>query len=483
MEVIKPYSTYKDSGIPWLGEVPKHWIEFKPKTIGYLFGGLTGKKGDDFKIEKEINISPFIPFTNIANNFIIDKNKLAFVKTLENEKQNLVQKNDLLFLMSSENFEDIGKTSLLNDEIDGLYLNSFCKGFRIEDSNFYPKFLNYIFSADVNRKRLSVEARGFTRINLKIGKVNDLAMFAPANISEQTAIANFLDYKTAKIDRFIFKKKQLIKLLNEQKAAIINDAVTKGLNPNAKMKPSGIEWLGVIPEHWEVRKLKYVANCFPSNIDKHSKEGEKQVRLCNYTDVYKNDFITNDMNLMIATATDDQIEKFSLKIGDVIITKDSETANDIAVPAVVKEELENIVCGYHLSVLRPYSKLIGEYLFRVLQCKPINIQFEVCSNGVTRVGLGVYDMKKAQIPVPPLSEQTAIVSHIEKETSIITKTIATIEKEIALVQEYRTALIAEAVTGKIDVREYEVPSFEEDKEYAEMEEEMVLVAEEEINLD
>ena len=92
-------------------------------------------------------------------------------------------------------------------------------------------------------------------------------------------------------------------------------------------------------------------------------------------------------------------------------------------------------------------------------------------------------MKKAQIPVPPLSEQTAIISHIEKETSIITKTIATIEKEIALVQEYRTALIAEAVTGKIEVREYKVPSFEEDKEYAEMEEDMGLVAEEEINLD
>ena len=281
-----------------------------------------------------------------------------------------------------------------------------------------------------------------------------------ALIPEQAAIAAFLDYKTAKIDRFIRKKKQLIKLLNEQKAGIINDAVTKGLDPNAKMKPSGIEWLGDIPEHWEVRKLKYVADCFPSNIDKHTKEDEKKVRLCNYTDVYKNDFITNDMSLMVATATDEQIEKFSLQIGDVIITKDSETANDIAVPAYVKEELENVVCGYHLSVLRPFSNLDGEYLFRVLQCKPINIQFEVCSNGVTRVGLGVYDMKKAQIPIPPLPEQIAIVSYVEKETATINKTIAAIEKEIALVQEYRTALIAEAVTGKIDVRGYEIPIME-----------------------
>ncbi len=239
------------------------------------------------------------------------------------------------------------------------------------------------------------------------------------------------------------------------------------LKPYTQYKPSGIAWLGDIPVHWEVRKLKYVADCFPSNIDKHTREGEKQVRLCNYTDVYKNDYIINDMSLMLATATDEQIEKFSLKSGDVVITKDSETANDIAVPAVVKEELENIVCGYHLSVLRPHSKLFGEYLFRVLQCKPINIQFELCSNGVTRVGLGVYDMKKAKIPIPPLSEQTAIVAHIETETAIINKTIATIEKEITLVQEYRTALIAEAVTGKIDVRGYELPTLAEADEDSE----------------
>jgi len=254
--------------------------------------------------------------------------------------------------------------------------------------------------------------------------------------------------------------------------------VTKGLNPNAKTKPSGIEWLGDIPEHWEVRKLKYVAECFPSNIDKHSKEDEKQVRLCNYTDVYKNDFITNDMSLMLATATDEQIKKFSLKIGDVIITKDSETANDIANPALVIEDLENVVCGYHLSVLRPYSKLFGEYLFRVLQCKPINIQFELCSNGVTRVGLGVYDMKKAQIPIPPLHEQKLIVTHIEKETAIISKTIVTIEKEIALVQEYRTAIITEAVTGKIDVSNYELGVMNDElEELTELEEEQEIETE------
>lgn len=455
MQEIKPYEKYKDSGIAWLGKIPEYWQISKAKHI--LF-------------QKKQTLNPILNCGSISFGKIVYKD------------------NDRVPIETKATYQELLKGEFL---INPLNLNFDLKSLRTglstidvvvstgyivlqNNINFNKNYLKWLLHQfDVSfMKTLGDGVR--QTLSYTEFKNTDLPYIS---VSEQTTIANFLDYKTAKIDRFIFKKKQLIKLLNEQKAGIINDAVTKGLNPNAKMKPSGIEWLGDIPEHWEVRKLKYVANCFPSNIDKHSKDGEKQVRLCNYTDVYKNDFITNDMNLMVATATDDQIEKFSLQIGDVIITKDSETANDIAVPALVKEELENVVCGYHLSVLRPYSKLIGEYLFRVLQCKPINIQFEVCSNGVTRVGLGVYDMKKAQIPVPPLSEQTAIVSHIEKETAIITKTIATIEKEMALVQEYRTALIAEAVTGKIDVREYKVPSFEFDKEYAEIEEELSLVAE------
>jgi type I restriction enzyme S subunit len=221
-----------------------------------------------------------------------------------------------------------------------------------------------------------------------------------------------------------------------------------------------------------------LADINPSNVDKHSKEGEKTVRLCNYTDVYKNDYITDDMNFMIATASDEQIERFTLSQNDVIITKDSETANDIAVPAYVKETLNNVVCGYHLSVMRPRNRIIGEFLLRVLQSKLINIQFEVNANGVTRVGLGTYGQRNPKIPVPPLQEQNQIVEYIHKETQNIYNTVATIEKEIALVQEYRTALIAEAVTGKIDVRDFEVPGIGEIEEN-EMEEELSMVEEDE----
>jgi type I restriction enzyme S subunit len=114
-------------------------------------------------------------------------------------------------------------------------------------------------------------------------------------------------------------------------------------------KDSGIEWIGEIPEHWRVKRLKYIADVSPSNVDKKAKEDQSEVLLCNYVDVYKNEFITKELSFMKATASDAQIEKFTLSQGDVLLTKDSEDPEDIANPALVREELENVICGYHLT--------------------------------------------------------------------------------------------------------------------------------------
>ncbi len=213
----------------------------------------------------------------------------------------------------------------------------------------------------------------------------------------------------------------------------------------SEYKDSGVEWLGDIPKHWKVNRLGYIANCFPSNVDKHSKVNEKEVRLCNYTDVYKNDFITDDMSLMKATATDDQIKKFTLEKGDIVITKDSETASDIAVPTYISEELTNVICGYHLSVIKPYSIMYGKYLFRALQAKIFNIQFELCSNGITRVGLGVSDLKKGQFLVPPLKEQTAIAEFLDRKTALIDQAINIKQEQIKLLKERKQGLIYQAI--------------------------------------
>lgn len=182
---------------------------------------------------------------------------------------------------------------------------------------------------------------------------------------EQDQIVAYLRAQDAHIARFIKAKRDLIKLLTEQKLRIIDHAVTRGLDEEVALRPSGIEWLGEVPEHWEVALIKHITDVRFSGVDKHFHDHETPVRLCNYTDVYKNDRITNDMDLMRATATAAEIARLTLKAGDVILTKDSETPDDIGVPAWVPEDLPGVVCAYHLGLLRPVSdRVLGEFLFR-----------------------------------------------------------------------------------------------------------------------
>ena len=208
--------------------------------------------------------------------------------------------------------------------------------------------------------------------------------------------------------------------------------------------------IGKIPEHWSSKKLKYVSNTLPSNIDKKSKEGESIIFLCNYMDVYRNEFITDDITFMKATASDIQIEKFLLKNGDVLVTKDSEDPKDIAVPALVTKNYENVVCGYHLTRIRPKHEILGRYLFRLLQAKPFNSYFEVNAKGVTRFGLGTEAFLNFEILVPTIQEQTAIANFLDHKTAQIDLSIEKGQQLIELLQEQRAAIINEAVTKGIN---------------------------------
>ena len=213
----------------------------------------------------------------------------------------------------------------------------------------------------------------------------------------------------------------------------------------------GLPWKLEIPSHWQRKCLKHLAVVRPSNVDKKSVEGQVSVRLCNYVDVYKNDFITSDMDFMEASATDGQIAAFSLKPGDVIITKDSESWDDIAVPAYVQEELPGVVCGYHLALVRSKSKTVdGEYLFRCFSAEGICDQFRIAANGITRFGLGAEAINDALIPLPTLEEQLAIATFLNRETAKIDALIAKKERLIGLLLEKRTALISHAVTKGLD---------------------------------
>ena len=219
----------------------------------------------------------------------------------------------------------------------------------------------------------------------------------------------------------------------------------------SKYKDSEIEWIGEIPVHWEVIKLKYVSDTKPSNVDKKTKEGESAVLLCNYTDVYNNDFITSKLTFMKASASDAQIEKFTLNVDDVILTKDSEDPTDIAIPALVSEKIDNLVCGYHLTLVKPEKEFLnGKYLFRLFESNDFNISFQLEANGITRFGIGSESFTNVPILLPSPQEQTQIANFLDQKTTELDTSIEQLEQLIRLLQEERIGLINEAVTKGIN---------------------------------
>lgn len=227
------------------------------------------------------------------------------------------------------------------------------------------------------------------------------------------------------------------------------------LNPKHKpypaYKPSGVERLREVPAHWEVQRLRYTSEMRVSNVDKHTKADELPVYLCNYADVYNNEHITSRIGFMPATATSVEIARFRLEIGDVLITKDSETWDDIGVPALVEHVADDLICGYHLALLRPVrSVLYGGYLLRALQSPVVSCQLHVEAKGVTRYGLTHDSIKSVLLPIPSLAEQRAIAAFLDQETAKIDALVSEKERLVELLQEKRTALISHTVTRGLD---------------------------------
>lgn len=214
---------------------------------------------------------------------------------------------------------------------------------------------------------------------------------------------------------------------------------------------NGADLLASIPNGWRRVPLKTTSDFAISNVDKHSFDDELPVRLCNYTDVYKNDRVSPDMDLMAATATPQEIERFRLEVGDVVITKDSESWNDIAIPAYVEGAADDFVCGYHLAFIRPRKNILdGRFLFRCLQSRPVALQLELEATGVTRYGLPKDAIGLAVLPLPPLPMQRRIADYLDRETARIDGLIAEKERMLALLEEKRAALISRVVTGGLD---------------------------------
>jgi type I restriction enzyme S subunit len=395
---------------------------------------------------------PAIRSLNVKDGRLTDE-ELVFFSEEDNRKlaKTRIYKDDVVIVRTGQT----GACAVVDERFDGAN----CIDLIIvrQSRHLRSKFLQYFLASGEAAAEITMSSNGAIQQHFNIGLVREIGLLQPS-VGEQDAILAFLDRETAKIDRLMEVRRKQMERLQEQRTAVIHHAVTKGLNPNSKMKPSRVEWLGEIPSHWEEQPLWTVARMQVSNVDKHSLPGEQSVRLCNYVDVYKNEKIEGNLEFMEATATPAEIRKFGLQLGDVIITKDSEDPHDIAVPAIIAEEIPSLVCGYHLAILRASHGLTPGYLFRLLQTVDLRSYFATKAQGVTRFGLSQNAITRCYLTVPPIPEQVTIVAYIDHETNKIGTLISKYRRELELLAEYRASLISLTVTGKIDVRGLVTPT-------------------------
>lgn len=222
---LNPNVILKDSCIEWIGMIPERWNPIRLKDVSYLYSGLTGKAGDDFRCDDESLTKPYLPFTNVLNNTKIDFNQVNRVVMGENENQNRVNQNDLIFLMSSEDYESIAKSAVVEGDPGELYLNSFCRGLHFTSRNVLASFVNYQLNSKKYRDALRFEARGFTRINIKIDRIASQFVTLPP-LDEQQQIVDYLDAKCTEIDKAIENIGKQIDALKRLKRSLINEVVT-----------------------------------------------------------------------------------------------------------------------------------------------------------------------------------------------------------------------------------------------------------------
>ncbi len=441
---MKKYDKYKDCGIEWIGEIPEHWEVKKLKYIAKIKTGYTPSKNDaaNYSDDGTIWVKP-----DILNQFVSITNSNEKISEQGIKRQNIIPKGSVLVccIGSIGKFGVAGIDLVTNQQINSLifkhYVISDFGKFIISASKF-----EHIKQANGNVVKI-LNTEGQSRI-----------VFAIPSKPEQTAIANFLDRKTAEIDNLITQKEKLLKLYDEEKTAIINQAVTKGVprkdgKSSVSFKDSGVEWLGQIPEHWEVKRVKHLCYVKGRVGWKGLKSSEFLQESYSYL-VTGIDFKTSRINWKNCYQIDkeryEEDPYIQLKNYDLLITKDGTIGKLAIVEDLNKPACLNSGIFVVRSLLNSFST---EFLYWILFSNVFKKFNSYTSYGSTIQHLYQNVFIEFAFGVPNIEEQTAIVQHIETKTNKINTKITKTEKLIELLKEYKTALISEVVTGKIDVRE------------------------------
>lgn len=422
---------YKPSGIKWLGEIPQSW-EIKP--LQAIFNQRNEQNNNlEFQtilsLVKDVGVIPYEEKGNVGNKAKDDLQgyKIARVNDLVLNKMNAV----------------IG--SLGVSKYDGLVSPIYLVLY-IENPNYLIAYYSYLFQTKSIQKFLRKFAYGIMEIRESIDYLEFKKMFLPTPpLQEQKEIAEFLDSKCEKIQNYIDKKQKLITLLQEKKQALINEAVTKGLNPNIESKNSGIEYLGLIPHHWEVVKVKYIATTNiglvydPSEIATNENVGYPVLRANNI----QNGKIDYKDVIYVAKKIDDKQLAIS---GDLLMCVRNGSENLLGKTA--KIENNNFSFGAFTAIIRSD---LNNYLYWIFQTEMLK---KSISSFIVSIGIGQIsqdDIKNFKIPLPPLQEQKEIAAFLDKKCEKINSAIEKTKKQIELVKEYKNTLINEAVCGRINL--------------------------------
>ena len=420
---FKQYSSYKNSSVEWLGDVPEHW---NLKRFCYLFAE-NKKKNIGLKETNVLSLS----YGNIKEKKI-DDNKGLLPESFETYQ--IIEPNDIVFRFTDLQNDKRSLRSAIS-KYHGIITSAYIAVKTKQNADFY----NYLFRAYDLQKVFYSMGEGM-RQSLKMDELNKMPVVLPSE-DEQKRIVAFLDTETTRIDNLIAKQEKLIELLEEQRKSIISHAVTKGLNPNAPMKDSGVEWLGEVPEDWEVKRFGYI---FTENKKKNIGLIETNVLSLSYGNI-KEKNIDDNKGLL-----PESFETYQIIEPNDIVFRFTDLQND-------KRSLRNAISKYHGIITSAYIGVktkenadFYNYLFRAYDLQKV---FYSMGDGM-RQSLKMDELNKMPIVLPKIEAQERIVKFINEENQRINNLVVKQKNLIEKLKEYRASIISHAVTGKIDVREF-----------------------------
>lgn len=445
---MRRYEKYKDSWVEWIGKIPEGWEIKKVKYLLNDIGGIKiGPFGSSLKLSTLSNrgIKIYGQSNIIRDDFSFGDRYLPIIRFEEEFMQYEIHAGDVLVTMMGTT----GKSKIFKTNYERGILDSHLLRLRFDQEKLLSEIFVIILQESVYiTHQIKLSSKGSIMEGLNSSIVKELEIVTPP-FTEQTAIVNYLDRKTAEIDKLISQKQRLIELYEEEKTAIINQAVTRGIDPDVKLKDSGIEWLGEIPEGWQVIALKRLVTKITDGehiSPKFTQTGMQFLSAKDVRDGYvrlPNDkFVDYNDGLKFRN-------RCNPERNDILLVSRGATVGRVAII-----DTDAIFCLLgSVILLKPKKDVFHLYLFFSLKNKLIQEYFLLASQSSAQQAIYLVNVATVSLAIPPLQEQIAIVNHIETETARIDAKIAKTKRIIELQKEYRTALISEVVTGKIKVTE------------------------------